>query len=98
MKKNKKNKSIDQSSDGIAISIFPNPTRDHFRLTTKDFAQGSTSIELRDLQGRLISNLWQGQCADPCEIEVELPKINSGLYLVTLRSEAGEVSRKLTVY
>ncbi len=83
--------------EGHSLQVFPNPVRD--RLTLQKVPQGSKEGELllRDLQGRIVKQLYQGDLSRTKGRSFQIGnELEAGTYLLEMRSEGGrEVERIL---
>jgi hypothetical protein len=78
---------------GAQLSLFPNPTTAEVRI---EVSGGKIQqVELFDLQGRLHHQASiQG---NPSAVDVSLPQLLPGVYLVRVRTDQGAASRKLII-
>lgn len=80
--------SIDTDTQ-LLISLYPNPVSNFLNIKTQECLQ---SIEILDLQGRLVVNLK----ADNCLInKVDISDLNSRIYFVRLNFDHKSVTKKI---
>lgn len=77
------------------LQVFPNPVRDRLTLRMLDEGDCLTSMLIRDLAGRIVhkEEFLGGQCE---EIEIQLPMLTSGSYLLEVSTRKG-LGRKVIV-
>lgn len=72
------------------FSVFPNPVRDGFRISTNVTSNELFTIELFDVNGRMISELGQERFELGLSKEYQLPaNLASGTYFVSVTSGRG---------
>lgn len=80
------------------FDLFPNPTDGKVNLVIGESLQGKAVVEIYNLLGermmvKNISNLHKGETCT-----LDLCHLVSGLYIITLRSENGSCSKKVSVW
>jgi uncharacterized protein YjdB len=78
------------------FNVYPNPVEGN-RVTIvpgSNYGEGSVTLTLRDISGRTILN--RKMLSAP-EIELSLPDILPGVYLLTVQNEKGHYSKTLVV-
>ena len=81
-----------QIPDDSGVVLFPNPTEGTVTLVT-----GETSpylITITSLTGQVME---QRESMDP-EVQMDLSFLRKGIYLVTIRTSSGMISRRLIIY
>ena len=89
---------ITAAADHTALAIFPNPTK--FGATIRFFSKEteSISLDLLDLNGRLIQQIYSGSAIDGWnEYQLRPESIGSGMYLVNLRTKTTNSMQKIVV-
>ncbi|MEY3444884.1 MAG: hypothetical protein RLZZ519_3165, partial [Bacteroidota bacterium] len=82
---------IDQMGDWEELTIFPNPTRDEFRLHTMTPIGGAITLDIKDIYGKhVISRALSGLASD---VAFDIKALSAGTYMVQVTSETGQ--RKL---
>lgn len=86
-------------TDGIKVSVYPNPVKGAFVLSLISPAEGYTEIVLTDLQGNKVCGLWQGNLGKglrklPLQLASSVAK---GFYLVCIRQASGSFTHKILV-
>jgi hypothetical protein len=79
--------------------IAPNPVRGPLRIGFTLAEPAAVSIDLRDQQGRLVQNMASMQRAMPGEhaLDWDSSHLPSGVYYVTLRTDAAVQTQQLIV-
>ena len=86
---------IEEIGDGIAFSIYPNPTSDATSITVSG-VNGSVQIEVVDMNGRTVSSQTI-DCSGDCAKEMNVEGLAQGTYFVRIISDQVSVVRKLVV-
>lgn len=87
------NGSLDES-----FELYPNPASDFLEIKNRSAKTLQPTITLCNLQGQVISNLWENQSiAAGQHIRINLKRYNSanGIYLINISTANKSVSRKL---
>lgn len=78
------------------IDIFPNPAKNIVSISTQIPIATHTKIKLRDLWGRTIAFVYQGQVRNTEQrFEVDITDIPSGIYFVEIEVDQMKYTRKL---
>lgn len=87
----------DVSTSVISFEIFPNPVGDYaiFTVEVQDEVLGKISVELSDLRGRAIRKMEFYSTHNSLRSRFETNALEVGVYIVTLRCDAGVVNRKM---
>jgi hypothetical protein len=93
---------MDEFSDSGAESfeMFPNPAQNFVDITNKSNKTLQPTINLYNLQGQLITNLWENKpLAAGQQIRLDLDdfKAGNGVYLVNISTAEKSVTRKLII-
>ncbi len=83
-------------SPELNCSLFPNPAQDQFKIYFGEELKGELSLELRDIQGRLVLK-QQFEMAGETEQMVSLADLKAGIYTVSLQHAAGSWQDKLVI-
>lgn len=82
------------------FNLFPNPASDFLDITNKTHKTLQPTVQLYNLQGQLMSTLWENKPMSPGQ-QIRLPlgdlKTNNGVYLVKLSTPETSVTRKLVI-
>lgn len=74
------------------MHVFPNPFNVSFTLDLRLEHSGQTEIQMVDIRGRLIAEIYDGILeANNYRFRVDVPELSSGIYLVHLRQ--GQLQR-----
>jgi subtilisin family serine protease len=74
------------------VNIYPNPTTGELKITTSDIRNPISDITIFDVSGRIqkaenrISNI---------EVILDISHLNSGLYFIKVKTDAGEIIKKV---
>jgi hypothetical protein len=82
----------------VDFSLFPNPTDGKVNLVIGESLQGKTIVEVYNLLGErmMVKNVSRLQKGETCTLD--LSQLVSGLYIITLRTENGSCSKKVSVW
>ncbi len=79
-------------------TLFPNPANENSTLAYNVKNSGDVSVIITDAQGRIISNVDQGnQVAGNYRYDVNSSGLSNGIYFVTLVSGGQKIMQKLSV-
>ena len=80
------------------FDLFPNPTDGKVNLIIGESLQGKSVVEVYNLLGEcmIVKNINNLQKGETCTLD--LNHLVSGLYIITLRSENGSCSKKVSVW
>lgn len=78
---------------GPSLSVYPNPATEVINLDIQ--SQNELSVQLMDLSGRQLASWTIGPSS--AVVQLALPSLNNGSYLVRVDSEEGSSVRKLEV-
>lgn len=87
------------SANEFSISMFPNPSKDNLNVDYTITETGTIKIELTDLQGKIVEELFSAQ-QDKGEYKLSLPFTNrykGGIYFVRFVRNDKTVSQKLFI-
>lgn len=81
------------------LSVYPNPLNSTskviFQLTTPS---NHTTIKLIDVQGKIVSELYNGQMNSGKQIvNIGASELNSGIYILNIKNEAGQTNYRLLI-
>ncbi|WP_421946698.1 reprolysin-like metallopeptidase [Phaeodactylibacter xiamenensis] len=77
------------------LKVFPNPTQDVLNVTFGQAIDGSVSLQLINLQGQVVNQQAYNSISGTVTLNVDqLPK---GIYLLTVQTKKGLVSRQVAV-
>ena len=82
------------SAFGQTVEVYPNPTSHYIDVALASFS-GKAIVELRDLTGRIIRENIVEEGAST--IQFDLSDTSTGLYILTVKSEAFEYTEKVIV-
>ncbi len=80
------------------LSVYPNPVRDNFRVTTKFDQPVNLQLTLTDLSGRTLAILYDARAdAGPFSATFSAPSLSPGLYLLRLTTPTTSFQQKLFI-
>ena len=81
----------------ISFEIVPNPVGDFacFTIESQDNALGKISVELCDMKGRFFRKMEFYSAHNTLQSRFETQSLEAGVYIVTLRCEAGVLNKKM---
>lgn len=81
----------------ISFEVFPNPVGDFalFSVESQDNALGKISVELSDLSGRVVRKMEFYSAHNSLQSRFETHALETGVYIITLRCEAGVLNKKM---
>jgi len=86
---------IQEELPGLSMSLYPNPSSGVFNLQLELDKEQKILVEICDLRG---ARIWsEEQRLRSCNRQISLEGVESGMYLVRIRTEKGAVTRKLII-
>lgn len=80
----------------LKIMQYPNPFNSMTHLKLIHVPKGPVSVHLFDIRGRYMMELWHGlNHAASVDLNLNLHNMDSGTYLIIVRSSAGDVARRI---
>jgi CubicO group peptidase (beta-lactamase class C family) len=88
-----------QPKDTMSISVFPNPSSTKTSISVQTELTGKSTIALYDMNGKLVSILYDGtlEKGKQQQIELQTSKLQAGMYFINLQTPAGKMQQKLIV-
>lgn len=80
-----------------AISVYPNPANESFRVNITSGSNGNGSIAIYDLSGKLVSEQSCTLTEGLNNITLSSASLQDGLYMVSITAEGKQSMHKLTV-
>jgi hypothetical protein len=77
------------SEDVFSAILSPNPVQEEIKLQINSFADGSVLIQVRDIQGRLLSSQVAETLTGTTDIIIDASTIPNGIYSVTIDGSQG---------
>ncbi len=83
----------------ISLSLYPNPASDYVKLTVIASVAEEATIQLRDNIGNKVLDLTVGLNPGQNQVTIDLnsPKIKSGMHFLKLETLSGVYTKKLIV-
>lgn len=92
---------VDENIAPGAVSdfvVYPNPATDQLNLKMHMRESSNIQIELHDIQGRMVKQIFEGRQASGLRsISAGLSDVNQGLYFVVIQSEGQRLTKKLMI-
>jgi hypothetical protein len=91
---------VDEQEFAKSFNIFPNPVTDNFTVSLTDIKDGEYNINIYDLQGKKVHQLYEGTLAlGDYQFEQSAADLNlqAGIYLLHIRGNKQNVSRKIII-
>ena len=81
----------------ISFEVFPNPVEDYalFTVDDQDNVLGKISVELSDMSGRVVRKMEFYSAHNTLQSRFETHSLEAGVYIITLRCEAGVLNKKM---
>ena len=87
-------------SESDAINLFPNPTSGVLEITSRFSGELPATIKLYNLQGQLVSALWENKImsfGQHLSFNLKEYQISQGIYLLTVSTSERKITRKIIV-
>lgn len=85
-------------ANGIAYSVFPNPSHGLVNLILQSDFAGDVAIEVTDVTGRIVYEKNYGSFTGRQERSIDLSVFEKGVYLISIKNKKGTASKKLVLY
>lgn len=81
----------------ISFEVFPNPVEDYalFTVDDQDNVLGKIIVELSDMKGRVLRKMEFYSAHNTLQSRFETRTLETGIYIITLRCEAGVLNKKM---
>lgn len=81
------------------INVFPNPSSNHFFINFKIPQSGKVSLQLYDLQGKLVKNIYEGLVEKDTSkvMQVKTSMLQTGVYIIRLQTAKRVSEKKLII-
>lgn len=81
-----------------SLSVYPNPVSNELHIVFNSPNTSSVVISLTDVLGRTVATAYQGiACSGTNDIKYAVNDLPSGLYLVHVHSDAGNIAQKVSI-
>jgi hypothetical protein len=87
----------EEASEVNSLTVYPNPAQTQATIAFKATVQGSYTITLTDVSGRIVRSMVTDAQAGAHQVIIDLSDIAKGMYMVELRSDTGTEIQKLVV-
>jgi len=78
------------------FNIYPTRVKDNFKVNLSNISNSNIKVELYNLNGTLISNLYSGMSINNINCSID-SNIASGLYLVKVITDLGTMTKKIFI-
>ncbi len=86
---------VEEVRRGAEMNVFPNPTMEWVQFEFDMPQTGSVSIQLRDMQGRYVATLGEGNVkAGKNQLTFDVASLASGTYIVTIQTGEELIARE----
>ncbi len=82
-----------KDKSNFAWTLYPNPSEGQLRIGYLDLNKGPATLRLLDLQGKVIESYELENT-----VEIDLSKINPGLYLVSIKQSENQAFHRLQIH
>jgi len=89
---------VDDLSAWSKIMLYPVPVLDHLNIKLDNHLYGDVQLELYDMTGKLISNKRGSKSAETYSDQLDLSRLESGVYTLQLSINGSTISSKITKY
>jgi hypothetical protein len=79
------------------FNIYPNPNQGSFWIEFEAEKNGNTEIKVHDIMGKTIFENTQPSQMGLNKIEIKHPNLNPGIYVLKLKYNGAEISKRLVV-
>jgi hypothetical protein len=79
------------------VKLFPNPATDHATLALNMQNGASVNVVITDAVGRVISNVTRELSAGTHNLNINTSNYAAGVYNVTIKTEKGSLTERLTI-
>jgi hypothetical protein len=89
----------DSNADGLGLGIWPNPTADHTFIAFQTEHAAMATLEIYDLKGRVLEQLFRGSTTPGIEqrFELNVQNLANGMYMCKLTTNHTSITKKLIV-
>ncbi|WP_299712166.1 reprolysin-like metallopeptidase [uncultured Tenacibaculum sp.] len=79
------------------FSLYPNPSKGVFNISFEVLNTEKVNLKIFDFRGRLVENLQYKNIANKFSEELDLEKLNSGVYLLQIQNGVKQTTKKLII-
>ncbi|WP_299834684.1 reprolysin-like metallopeptidase [uncultured Tenacibaculum sp.] len=79
------------------FSLYPNPSKGIFNISFEVLNTEKVNLKVFDFRGRLVENLQYKNVANKFSEELDLEKLNSGVYLLQIQNGVKQTTKKLII-
>ncbi len=92
-----KNIPVDTKIDTEELTIYPNPAREHIRMTFFSKSDGQGETRMIDISGRVVANFPVYIVEGDNSLEVNTSKLPSGSYLISLQTVTMNLMKRVLI-
>jgi PKD repeat protein len=82
----------------VAMSLFPNPTNDHFTLQVSGMEDDRTEVTVMDIRGaQVYTNVYQPTGGANIELSAKDMGLSNGMYMLRVANSTGSSTTKLII-
>jgi hypothetical protein len=81
----------------MQLAVSPNPAQSFARLDYAISHEGEIEIRLLDQLGREVKKVFMGYCDGQGSLEMNLDRLNDGVYFIELNDGTQRISQKLVI-
>lgn len=79
------------------LKVYPNPAGSHATTTFEINKPGYATLELLDLNGRVLNTIHSGTVSEPVKRNIDLSAYPKGVYVVRLNLEGAVIHKRISV-
>jgi len=87
---------IDEQAKTTTFSVYPNPAKDMVQVDLSNL-MGSYTVEVMDLQGRILSNQSGSATGDSAILSISLEGVAKGTYMISVYNNNSKESKTIVV-
>ncbi|MEO1654510.1 MAG: T9SS type A sorting domain-containing protein, partial [Bacteroidota bacterium] len=89
--------SVEDEALAASIEMYPNPAPQKVRLSFENQITGSIQVQLWDARGNLIERFEVNKKSKRAAIDLDLPDLAQGLYLLRFQNGKGQATKRLVI-
>lgn len=89
--------SVNENDLNNLVSIYPNPASDNLIVSLQNAVQGSLTVEMLDVDGRVVYADAKTSFSGNYKNKIDLKNIAKGIYVIRVKIDGNEMQKKVTV-